>query len=157
MKVRDFHDGRASEERRRHWLLAVIQLQMKLPAILPAQPVMHSAAMLALATTLVATPFPAHAARTIGEIQGSGLVFKDTLKVEAFSDPKVSGVQLYLSDFQRPAAEKLAKGDLVRSRLLWRPAPPAATASLGAAPVSRTAPLAAPRLLARLALRLTRP
>lgn len=125
MKVRDFHDGRASEERRRHWLLAVIQLQMKLPAILPAQPVMHSAAMLALATTLVATPFPAHAARTIGEIQGSGLVFKDTLKVEAFSDPKVSGVQLYLSDFQRPAAEKLAKGDLVRSRLLWRPAPPA--------------------------------
>ena len=93
--------------------------------ILPAQPVMHSAAMLALATTLVATPFPAHAARTIGEIQGSGLVFKDTLKVEAFSDPKVSGVQLYLSDFQRPAAEKLAKGDLVRSRLLWRPAPPA--------------------------------
>ena len=87
---------------------------MKLPAInLPAQPVMHSAAMLALATTLVATPFPAHAARTIGEIQGSGLVFKDTLKVEAFDDPKVSGVQLYLSDFQRPATEKLAKGDLV--------------------------------------------
>ena len=107
-------------------LLAVIQLQMKLPAInLPAQPVMHSAAMLALATTLVATPFPAHAARTIGEIQGSGLVFKDTLKVEAFDDPKVSGVQLYLSDFQRPATEKLAKGDLVRSRLLCRPAPPA--------------------------------
>ena len=99
---------------------------MKLPVInLPAQPVMHSAAMLALATTLVATPFPAHAAPTIGEIQGSGLVFKDTLKVEAFDDPKVSGVQLYLSDFQRPATEKLAKGDLVRSRLLCRPAPPA--------------------------------
>ena len=106
--------------------LAAARAELKLPVInLPAQPVMHSAAMLALATTLVATPFPAHAARTIGEIQGSGLVFKDTLKVEAFDDPKVSGVQLYLSDFQRPATEKLAKGDLVRSRLLCRPAPPA--------------------------------
>ena len=94
--------------------------QMKLPVInLPAQPAMHSAAMLALAATLIATPFPAHAGddkRTVGEIQGSGLVFKDTLKVEAFSDPKVSGVQLYLSDFQRPATEKFAKGDLVRSK-----------------------------------------
>ena len=115
MKVRDSRILGSSAHTDANWLLAVIQLQMKLPAInLPAQPVMHSAAMLALATTLVATPFPAHAARTIGEIQGSGLVFKDTLKVEAFDDPKVSGVQLYLSDFQRPATEKLAKGDLVR-------------------------------------------
>jgi hypothetical protein len=100
-------------------------MKLQLPAInLPAQPAMHSAAMLALAATLIATPFPAHAEdkRTVGEIQGSGLVFKDTLKVEAFSDPKVSGVQLYLSDFQRPATEKFAKGDLVRSKLLW-PAP----------------------------------
>ena len=40
------------------------------------------------------------------------MVFKDTLRVEAFNDPKVSGVQLYLSDFQRPVTEKLAKGDL---------------------------------------------
>ena len=32
--------------------------------------------------------------------------------VEAFQDPKVSGVQLYLSDFQRPVTEKLAKGDV---------------------------------------------
>ena len=101
---------------------------MRLPVInLPAQPVMHSAAMFALAATLIATPFPAHAGddkRTVGEIQGSGLVFKDTLKVEAFSDPKVAGVQLYLSDFQRPVTEKLAKGDVVRSKLLWPlPAP----------------------------------
>ena len=73
---------------------------------------------MALAATFVATPFPAAAdadRRIVGEISGSGLVFKDTLKVEAFSDPKVSGVQLYLSDFQRPVTEKLAKGDVVRS------------------------------------------
>ena len=108
---------------------------MKLPVINLPQPAMHSAAMLALAATLIATPFPAHAGddkRTVGEIQGSGLVFKDTLKVEAFSDPKVSGVQLYLSDFQRPAAEKFAKGDLVRSKSLLWPAPlrPTLTACL---------------------------
>ena len=46
------------------------------------------------------------------QIAGSGLVFKDTLKITAFDDPKVSGVQLYLSDFTRPVTEKLAKGDL---------------------------------------------
>ena len=66
-------------------------------------------------TPLVALPTPAFAEagkRVIGEIQGSGLVFKDTLRVEAFDDPKVQGVQLYLSDFQRPVTEKLAKGDI---------------------------------------------
>jgi len=71
------------------------------------------AAAAALSTTSL-IPSPAFAAekRTIGEIQTSGLVFKDTLKVEAFSDPKVAGVQLYLSDFQRPVTEKLSKGDV---------------------------------------------
>ena len=49
------------------------------------------------------TVFPAMAApRVVGEVQTSGLIFKDTLKVEAFDDPKVAGVQLYLSDFMRP-------------------------------------------------------
>lgn len=72
-----------------------------------------------VALPLVALPPPAFAAaRTVGEISGSGLVFKDTLKIEAFSDPKVDGVQLYLSDFQRPAVEKLV-GDAG----LHRPSP----------------------------------
>ena len=31
--------------------------------------------------------------------------------MEAFSDPKVKGVTLYLSDFSRPMADKLVKGD----------------------------------------------
>jgi len=48
-------------------------------------------------------------ARTIGEIPGSGLVFKDTLVVESFDDPKVQGVTLYISNFQRPLAERLKK------------------------------------------------
>ena len=96
---------------------------MRLPSInLPVQPAasaLNSAAALVLAATLIATPFPAFAGddrRVVGEIPGSGLVFKDTLKIEAFSDPKVDGVQLYLSDFQRPVTEKLAKGDVVRSK-----------------------------------------
>lgn len=37
---------------------------------------------------------------------------QDKLKVEAFSDPKVQGVTLYLSDFDRPVADKLLKGDI---------------------------------------------
>jgi catabolite regulation protein CreA len=54
----------------------------------------------------------AHAAegsRTIGQISGSGLVFKDTLVVEAFDDPKVRGVTLYISNFERPLNERLQK------------------------------------------------
>jgi len=52
----------------------------------------------------------AHAeSRLIGEIAGSGIVFKDTLNIEAFSDPKVKGVELYISNFERPLNEKLSK------------------------------------------------
>ena len=47
--------------------------------------------------------------REIGEIPASGLIFKDTIKVTAFQDPKVEGVQLYISDFQRPITDRLKK------------------------------------------------
>ena len=47
--------------------------------------------------------------RLIGEIAGSGLFFKDTLTVESFDDPKVQGVTLYISNFQRPLSERLQK------------------------------------------------
>lgn len=45
--------------------------------------------------------------RTIGQISGSGLVFKDTLVIESFDDPKVRGVTLYVSNFERPLTGKL--------------------------------------------------
>jgi len=38
-----------------------------------------------------------------------GLIFKDQIKVNAFEDPKVKGVQLYITDFQRPVTERLKK------------------------------------------------
>lgn len=112
---------------------------------LPTGPIANAAAALVLSSALIATPPAIAAPRTIGEMQTSGLVFKDTLRVEgvcswekkgacaatcslqpcltvkchngaslfaAFEDPKVAGVQLYLSDFQRPVTEKLAKGDI---------------------------------------------
>jgi len=47
--------------------------------------------------------------RIVAEIPTSGLVFKDTLNVEAFTDPKVEGVTLYISDFTRPITERLKK------------------------------------------------
>lgn len=58
-----------------------------------------------LATTLVQ---PAHASREVGNIATSGIIFKDSLRINAFDDPKVSGVVLYLSDFDRPITDKLA-------------------------------------------------
>lgn len=55
-------------------------------------------------------PAMAESSKLIGELQGSGLVFKDTLEIERFEDPKVKGVELYISNFQRPLSEKLNKG-----------------------------------------------
>ncbi|KAL7565087.1 hypothetical protein ACA910_005095 [Epithemia clementina (nom. ined.)] len=61
------------------------------------------------------SPPPAFAdggARIVGSIQGSGLVFKDTLQIESFEDPKVKGVTLYVSNFQRPLTERLTSNFL---------------------------------------------
>eukprot|EP00967_Tisochrysis_lutea_P008300 scaffold9940_cov39-Tisochrysis_lutea.AAC.1 len=51
-------------------------------------------------------------------MSGSGFFLKDTLRIEAFNDPKVDGVQLYLSDFQKPLTEKIAKGDVFQDPTL---------------------------------------
>lgn len=63
-------------------------------------------------TTLTALPLPATAmeSKIIGQLQGSGLVFKDTLQIESFDDPKVKGVTLYISTFQKPITERMGKG-----------------------------------------------
>mmetsp|Transcript_13124 Transcript_13124/g.27758 ORF Transcript_13124/g.27758 Transcript_13124/m.27758 type:complete len:227 (+) Transcript_13124:41-721(+) len=51
----------------------------------------------------------AEGSRIIGQISGSGLFFKDTLTVESFDDPKVKGVTLYVSNFERPLTERIQK------------------------------------------------
>lgn len=65
----------------------------------------------AAAASIIGTPVSnaqaAEGSRTIGQISGSGLVFKDTLVVESFDDPKVKGVTLYVSNFERPLTGKL--------------------------------------------------
>jgi len=66
-----------------------------------------------LAASLVcagASPALAESSKVVGELKGSGLVFKDTLQIERFEDPKVKGVALYVSNFQKPITEKLNKG-----------------------------------------------
>lgn len=62
---------------------------------------------------LTASPEPAFAneSKVIGQLKGSGLVFKDTLSIERFEDPKVKGVVLYISNFDRPVTEKFSKGN----------------------------------------------
>jgi catabolite regulation protein CreA len=51
----------------------------------------------------------ANEVREVGSIATSGIIFKDTLKINAFNDPKVEGITIYLADFERPLTEKLAK------------------------------------------------
>ena len=52
----------------------------------------------------------AESSQVIGSIAGSGLVFKDTLTIESFKDPKIPAVSLYISNFQKPLTERLASG-----------------------------------------------
>ncbi|CAE7210784.1 creA [Symbiodinium necroappetens] len=59
----------------------------------------------------VLSPASAESKRVVGEIPASGFIFKDTINVEAFEDPKVSGVSLYISDFSRSMADRVSKGD----------------------------------------------
>ncbi|CAM9230854.1 unnamed protein product [Choristocarpus tenellus] len=86
----------------------------RLPMAKQLQRVLSSAAVgFALMGPMVFDPLMAQASpkRVVGNIPTSGLIFKDTLNVEAFSDPKVDGVTLYLSDFTRPVSDKLMNGD----------------------------------------------
>ena len=69
-------------------------------------------ASLLFGSILTVSPEAASAAdssRVIGQLKGSGLVFKDTLTIERFEDPKVKGVVLYISNFDRPMTEKFSK------------------------------------------------
>ena len=47
--------------------------------------------------------------KIIGQIPASGIIFKDIVKVERVEDPKVKGIELYVSDFQRPITDRLSK------------------------------------------------
>eukprot|EP00188_Purpureofilum_apyrenoidigerum_P000740 Plantae.Rhodophyta-Purpureofilum_apyrenoidigerum.ctg13519.p1 GENE.Plantae.Rhodophyta-Purpureofilum_apyrenoidigerum.ctg13519~~Plantae.Rhodophyta-Purpureofilum_apyrenoidigerum.ctg13519.p1 ORF type:complete len:206 (-),score=28.96 Plantae.Rhodophyta-Purpureofilum_apyrenoidigerum.ctg13519:288-905(-) len=65
--------------------------------------------LLGLLGLAAAAPVVGVTAREVGLIPASGMIFKDYLNVIEFEDPKVSGVKLYVSDFQRPLSEKLQK------------------------------------------------
>lgn len=61
------------------------------------------------AAALLAAPLPALAAGKVAEWPASGFLFKDTVEVTSFDDADVPGVTLYISDFKRSIADKLAK------------------------------------------------
>ena len=68
----------------------------------------------AILTSTLLGPLPTLAmeSQIIGQISGSGLVFKDTLEVERFDDPKIKGITLYITNFQRPITERLTSNFL---------------------------------------------
>ena len=73
---------------------------------LPARAASLGAAC-ALSLALGLDPVSAVDSQRVGEIPASGFIFKDTLDVTAFADPKVEGVALYVSDFSKPITERL--------------------------------------------------
>lgn len=67
-------------------------------------------ASIAIGAGLLSPIAPAFAedARIVADIPTSGLVFKDTLQIKTFSDPKLPSVHIYLADFERPITEKVS-------------------------------------------------
>lgn len=63
----------------------------------------------AVALTLGATGPAAANGGKVAEFAASGLIFKDSVEVVAIPDPDVDGVVIFISDFKRSLADKLAK------------------------------------------------
>ncbi len=86
---------------------------MKLPS---TTALTHGLVSLACAALIACAPLsPASASnnqRVVAEMSGSGFFLKDTLRIEAFNDPHVAGVQLYISDFKKPLTEKMVSGNV---------------------------------------------
>jgi catabolite regulation protein CreA len=61
-----------------------------------------------LSSQLTLSPANALSIKQVGDISTSGFIFKDSLKLMSFKDPKIPGVSVYLSDFDRPITEKLS-------------------------------------------------
>lgn len=69
-------------------------LRKNMPQPSPGATIVAGTAMSVICASSLLMPLPALAeggSRVVGNIQGSGLVFKDTLTVEAFPDPKIEG------------------------------------------------------------------
>lgn len=45
----------------------------------------------------------------VGDFAGSGLFFRDSIKVHAVVDPKIQGITLYISSIERPLIDRLKK------------------------------------------------
>jgi len=88
-----------------------LQASRRAPRLAPQ--LARAVAPVALALTCLVgggvAPAGASEGRRVASISASGLVFKDKVVVDAFADPKVEGVTLYVSDFERPLAERVQK------------------------------------------------
>ena len=87
--------------------LSAVKLRQKSNSIRLQKALGVASVSLSIALTSFAPTICNANVREIGDVETTGLFLKDKLKVTAFTDPKVSGVALFLSDFDRPALEKL--------------------------------------------------
>jgi catabolite regulation protein CreA len=74
----------------------------------PLQALARRAAAAAAAALVAFTPAPPAAAERVGGFAASGLVFKDAVELTAVPDADVAGVTVYVADFKRSLADKLA-------------------------------------------------
>lgn len=68
-----------------------------------------AAALLTLTAHIQPGSAFAQASTKIGEFQGSGFIFKDSVETVAVEDPEVAGVTVYVTDVKRNFADKLSK------------------------------------------------
>jgi hypothetical protein len=86
------------------YYLPITVQSFRIPQFFPATPSISqrvtnamTGAMVALSIGTSVLPASASDSRIIGQIAGSGLVFKDTLVVESFEDPKVRKIEIDIS------------------------------------------------------------
>lgn len=84
---------------------AGISATLALSLLLPLSPPSQSSFL----GGLLNPPAEALESKVIGQISGSGLIFKDTLNIERFQDPKIPEVTLFISNFERPITERVQK------------------------------------------------
>mmetsp|Transcript_20158 Transcript_20158/g.49400 ORF Transcript_20158/g.49400 Transcript_20158/m.49400 type:complete len:211 (+) Transcript_20158:35-667(+) len=70
-----------------------------------------------LAAGTILSPLPsanidaqASDARVVGEIETAGVFFKDVLKVLEVDDPKIAGVKIYITEFEKPLVDRMKTG-----------------------------------------------
>eukprot|EP00249_Psilotum_nudum_P004353 c17871_g1_i1 orf=136-906(+) len=106
--MRGYHTLSLKEER--GFMAKRVLLGALVPAVAFATGAFFSDHVMGLRNTAFCLPTSSRSAEKVGEFSGSGFVFKDTVEVIAFQDPKIEGVTVHISNIKRSLTDQLKYG-----------------------------------------------